>query len=79
MPEYLIRMFYSEPRNSNPNSRIVEKEIKDVDDASIMERAFDMVYREKFLDRSVLGAEVYLKFSAVGFFVFVGRVSAGND
>lgn len=76
MSEYLIQMIYSEPKNANSKSRVIKKEIKGVDAKSVMKRVFDMVCREKFLDKSVIAAEIYLKFSAIGFFVFVGRINA---
>jgi hypothetical protein len=61
MPNYLIRLIFSEPANAGEKAKSVEKEMEIPNDQIASERAFYFMIRENTLDKSVIGVQVYRK------------------
>jgi hypothetical protein len=74
MPTYLIRLNFSEPKNPDQKGKSVEREMEIPNNEIALERATHLINRERMLDDSVVGAQVYKKDRFWDEFELIGEI-----
>jgi hypothetical protein len=74
MTAYLIRLNFSEPKDAEQKTRLVEREMEMSNDEIALERAAHFINTERMLDKSVVGAQVYKRDRPLDGLELVGEI-----